>query len=123
MPAGCLTGGRRPAATIRARAGRARNSRSAMGRTSSLAAILLALGAAPLAAQGAGSTLSGRVLTAEGRPIPGARIVKSGTTDTTRADSSGRYRIEHIPAGHHLFTVRQPGFQLVEMELTLNADT
>ena len=89
------------------------------------AVILLSLlCAAPLAAQGTGgSSITGRVTSAEGRPIPGARIVKSGTTDTARADSTGHYRLERIPLGTHLFVVRQAGFQPVEMEVTFTKDT
>ena len=87
------------------------------------AVMLLSLCAvSPLAAQG-GSTITGRVTTVDGRPIPGARIVKSGTTDTARADSAGRYRLEHIPVGHHLFVVRQPAYQYIEMDVTFTTDT
>ena len=89
-----------------------------------LAVAILALAAAtPLAAQGGGSSITGRITTADGRPVPGARIVKSGTTDTARADSTGRYHLDRIPLGSHVFVVRQAGYQPVEMEVTFSKDT
>jgi hypothetical protein len=96
-----------------------------MTRRRVLVALVLAFCcAAPLGAQaGRNAAIRGIVTNAEGRPLRGAMIVRFGTADTARADSSGRYAIERIALGRHIFTVRHAGYQPVEMEVTFTNDT
>jgi len=88
-----------------------------------LCALLLAVAGPPLRAQSGRSGVVGTISGSDGRPLAGARVVRQGTTDTVRADSAGHYRIEHLALGRHIFTVKQRGFQPIEMEITFPSDT
>jgi hypothetical protein len=89
------------------------------------AGALLVLAAAPLAAQtGTGSTLRGRITSQAGQPLAGALVIRSFIrADTVRADSAGRYLVERLPRGRHVFQIKHPGFEMIELDLTLPGDT
>lgn len=89
-----------------------------------LAAALLVLAAAPLTGQNTGSTLRGRITSQAGQPLPGALVIRSFIrADTVRADSAGRYVVERLPRGRHVFQIKHPGFEMIELDLTLPGDT
>lgn len=69
------------------------------------------------------ASIRGTITAADGRPIPGARVVRTGTADSVRSDSLGRYSLERLALGRHIFQVRAPGFSSVEMEVTFTNDT
>jgi hypothetical protein len=69
------------------------------------------------------AVLRGTVTDTAGRRLAGALLVRMGTPDTVRADSAGRFAIEGLRAGRHLFVVRHPGYASIEMEVTFPADT
>ncbi|HOD50985.1 MAG TPA: carboxypeptidase-like regulatory domain-containing protein [Candidatus Hydrogenedentes bacterium] len=56
-----------------------------------------------ICAAGSGSTLSGQVLTLEGKPVPQARVFVeqglAGPVRESRADNDGMYRFENVDAG------------------------
>lgn len=77
-----------------------RNSRLAAALLSAGAclALLLGLGAAPLAAQGTGR-VSGTVTAAGGEPVADATVVVVGTTLSARTGADGRYTITGVQPG------------------------
>jgi hypothetical protein len=82
-------------------------------------------GVASLGAQVANgrAAIRGTITDQGGRAIAGARVVRTGTSDTTRADSLGRYAVEHLALGRYIFAVRAPGYTPIEMEVTFSNDT
>ncbi len=62
------------------------------------------------------------VVTGNGLPLAGARIYRSGGSDTSRTDSTGRYSIT-VGRGSYVFEVVHAGFEPIEMELNITADT
>ncbi len=87
--------------------------------------IPLTLLCAPLlgqAAQGGRASVRGSV-TAQGRPLAGVLVMRLGSGDSTRSDSAGRYALQGLGAGHHIFEVRKRGFAPLEMEITFPNDT
>jgi hypothetical protein len=86
--------------------------------------LLLALSAAPLAAQST-ATLQGRVFDASGALVPGARItVRSNSTGFERSvptDDEGRYHVAAIPAGAYEVRASATGFKSAVIE-TLSFD-
>ena len=78
-----------------------------------LAAALAALAPAGLAQTGA---VSGRVVDADGAPLPGANALVLSTTDSslvrgTLAGPDGAFRVENVPAGRYLLRVSFVGFE------------
>ena len=61
-------------------------------------ALLLGLGAAPLAAQGTGR-VTGTVTAPGGEPVADATVVVVGTTLSARTGADGRYTLTGVPAG------------------------
>lgn len=76
---------------------------------------------APLGAAPGSAVLAGRVLTTSGRPIPIALVGVVGADLSTRADSSGRFRLARIPAGTRAITVRSIGLAPTTLVLTIRA--
>src|SRR3954467_2346016 len=87
-----------------------------------LAASLCSTALAAQAVSGRAS-IRGVITSQDGHPLPGARVVRTGTADTARSDSLGRYAIEHLSLGRYIFQVRAPGYSPVEMEVTFTGDT
>ncbi len=56
------------------------------------------------------SRLSGRVIAADGTPVPNARVAVKGTTLVATADSSGAFRIGGIAAGTRALEVTALGY-------------
>jgi TonB-linked SusC/RagA family outer membrane protein len=71
---------------------------AALARAAACLALLLGLGAVPLAAQGTGR-ISGTVTGAGGEPIADATVVVVGTTLAARTGPDGRYILTGVPAG------------------------
>lgn len=71
---------------------------SALLRAAACLALLLGLGAVPLAAQGTGR-ITGTVTGAEGAPVADATVVVVGTTLSARTGADGRYTLAGVPAG------------------------
>jgi hypothetical protein len=76
---------------------------------------------APLGAAPGNAALSGRVLATSGRPIPVALVGMIGADLSTRADSSGHFRLSRIPAGTRAITVRSIGLAPTTLVFTLRA--
>ena len=70
--------------------------------------------ASALGAQAVG-TLSGRVATSDGTPVPGARIRVIGTELATVADAKGDYRLAGVPALTQKLDVRMLGYTPMEL--------
>lgn len=64
------------------------------------------------------SSVSGRVLDAEGNPLVGASVSAQGTTATTVTDSDGGFRLD-VPSGTKTLYVSMLGQQDVEIPLDL----
>ncbi len=64
---------------------------------------------APLASVPGSATISGRVVSAAGQPIPIALIGVIGADLSARADSAGRFRLAAVPAGTRAIVVRAIG--------------
>lgn len=86
---------------------------------------LCAGAAAPLVAQAVrgNSGLRGTVLDMNGRPVPGARLYREGGGDTAIADSLGRFALERLALGRHLFVVERAGYVAISFEVTFTRDT
>ncbi len=85
-------------------------------RRSQLAALILlaAVWTAPCAAQqsaaAATGTIAGRVVDSFKGPVPSAIVTLDTLGLAATADSTGAFRIEHVPAGRRTLTVRRLGF-------------
>jgi hypothetical protein len=64
------------------------------------------------------ATLTGRVVTAEGKAVDGATVAVLGTVATARTARDGAFRLDAVPAGTQMVSVRHVGFG----EVTLMAD-
>ena len=85
---------------------------------------MLAVGAAPLAAQATGS-ISGTVTNAvTDRPLAGVRILVMGSTLQGVTDNGGNYLIRQVPVGSHTLRVLSVGYNRVEttVSVTLGQD-
>lgn len=88
------------------------------------AALLTAAAAAPAQVVVRGnSALRGTVTDTLGRPLPGALVIRDGSADTARADSTGRFAIERLALGRHVFVVKHRGYEQVELQVTFRHDT
>jgi hypothetical protein len=73
-------------------------------------------------AQSARAVIRGTI-TGGGHPLAGAKLFRSsGIADTARSDSLGHYSIS-VGRGSYVFEVVKSGFQPIEMELNITADT
>jgi iron complex outermembrane receptor protein len=71
--------------------------------------LVLAVGVAPLAAQG--GTVRGTVSDSSGAPLPNATVVVEGTEARGVTGTQGQYEIRGVPAGRHTVRARLIGFQ------------
>jgi len=82
-------------------------------------AALLALAAAPLAAQQRGGIFRGQVTDSLGVPVPLAEIAILGTGLRVVADSEGVFRITDVPVGLHPVIVRSIGWKALFLFLRM----
>lgn len=76
------------------------------------ALLLLAIAVAPLGAQGANGSVTGKVtLRGSTQPLPEARIIVTGTAITVFTNGAGEYRVPAVPAGLVQVTVYKVGYQ------------
>ena len=69
------------------------------------------------------NTITGQVISAEeGIPIPYAEIYNKTLSKLTVADANGNFVIEDIDDGSYLFAAFAHQFEVVETEITVNAD-
>ena len=70
----------------------------------------------PTVRLGRSGTITGRVLDARGRPVPGAGVELAGRawwdepSKSTTTDPAGRYRLEHVTTGPHRLEVVPPSY-------------
>ncbi len=69
------------------------------------------------------SGVRGTVTDNTGRPLAGALVLRDGSADTARADSSGRFAVQRLALGRHVFRVAHPGFASIEFEVQFERDT
>jgi RHS repeat-associated protein len=55
------------------------------------------------------TAVAGRVLRLNGMPLAGVRLTLEGTSLTTHTDSTGRFALTGVLAGHHVLDVNTPG--------------
>jgi Carboxypeptidase regulatory-like domain len=73
--------------------------------------------ATPAVIQTAGTvTVTGKVTTSDGKPVPDARVYVPGTNEATRTDANGNYTLTGVPAGPQVVVVRQRGYVPVRVE-------
>ncbi len=65
----------------------------------------------------------GTISDPNGRPLAGALVIRDGSPDTARADSTGRFVVERLALGRHLFRVTHPGYATIEFEAQFERDT
>jgi TonB-linked SusC/RagA family outer membrane protein len=83
-------------------------------------ALLLAVGAPPLAAQAAGgSMVRGRVVEIGGRPLDAVQVLVPGTSRVVRTDARGTYRLGGLPAGTYTIRAQQLGFGAQSRSVTV----
>lgn len=94
-----------------------------------IASVVLSLfGAASLAAQISGGSITGNVTDSSGSSIPSARVAARNTgtnqTDQTVTNATGYYEFPLLPVGRYVITVENTGFQTTESkEFALSAGT
>lgn len=57
------------------------------------------------------ASITGKVSTTSGSPVPGARVAVSGSDITAGTDSTGTFYLRTVPRGQQQLTVRQIGFE------------
>lgn len=84
--------------------------------------LVMLLGAGPARAQGS-ATLSGKVTSSAGTPVPNARInLKSLATSLsteTQTDSSGAYQFENLATGDYELSATAEGFETASLQVTI----
>jgi len=65
----------------------------------------------------------GRVLSATGAPVVGARVELQGTSAATRTRADGSFVLDSLPSGTQAVVVRQLGFKPIEQTVELTART
>jgi hypothetical protein len=74
--------------------------------------LFMIIAPALLKAQELFQNIRGTVLTANGLPVPGAAVILAGESSPgASTDSSGRFRISHVPVGRHALDIRALGFK------------
>jgi hypothetical protein len=72
---------------------------------------------ATAAAQTSGTvTVTGRVTTKGGKPVPDARVYVPGTNEAARTDANGNYTLTGVPGGPQVVVVRDRGYVPVRVE-------
>jgi hypothetical protein len=61
-------------------------------------------------------TVTGRVTTTDGKPVPNARVYVPGTNEATRTDANGNYALTGVPGGPQQVVVRQRGYVPVQVD-------
>lgn len=62
-------------------------------------------------AQASGTvTVTGRVTTKDGKPVPDARVYVPGTNEVAQTDARGNYALVGVPGGPQVVVVRQRGY-------------
>lgn len=61
-------------------------------------------------------TVSGRVTTSDGKPVPDARVYVPGSNEATRTDARGNYSLTGVPGGPQVVVVRKSGYVPVRAE-------
>jgi outer membrane receptor protein involved in Fe transport len=83
-----------------------------------VAALFVAMIAAPAAAQQTTGSITGRIVDAQGAAVPGVNVTakntETGFTRTDQSDSEGLYRLAGLPVGTYELTTDIPGFAKVE---------
>jgi hypothetical protein len=71
----------------------------------------------PAVAQTTGTvTVTGRVRTSDGKPVPDARVYVPGTNEVARTDARGNYSLTGVPGGPQVVVVRKRGYAPVRTE-------
>ena len=86
-------------------------------------ALAVMLCPAALRAQTTDGVIRGRVLDANGAPVPSVTLRVDGTTQGAMSSASGAFVIEHVAAGQRLLLVRRPGFSLDSIRIEVRAGT
>jgi hypothetical protein len=61
-------------------------------------------------------TVTGRVTTKDGKPVPGARVYVPGSNEVTQTDARGNYTLKGVPGGPQVVVVRERGYVPVRTE-------
>ena len=61
-------------------------------------------------------TVTGRVTTSDGKPVPNARVYVPGTNEASRTDANGNYTLTGVPGGPQAVVVRERGYVPVRVE-------
>ena len=81
------------------------------------AVALIAFTACMAAAQASSTvTVTGRVTTSAGKPVPNARVYVPGSNMATETDARGNYTLTGVPGGPQVVVVRQSGYVPVRTE-------
>jgi hypothetical protein len=67
------------------------------------------------------SIVSGIVVNAAGRPVPGADVTVQGAASTTVTDSAGRFTLRGLPSGTQTLVVRRVSFAPIGMPVEVTA--
>jgi len=81
------------------------------------ACVSSAITSTPAVAQTSGTvTVTGRVKTSDGKPVPDARVYVPGTNEAARTDARGNYSLTGVPGGPQVVVVRKSGYAPVRTE-------
>jgi len=65
---------------------------------------------AAVAQTGGTVTVTGRVTTRDGKPVPDARVYVPGSNEVTQTDARGNYSLNGVPGGPQVLVVREHGY-------------
>lgn len=101
----------------------ARSGKRSLGKIAMICLTVLGTGSLSAQAQpDAGATIAGTVTEATSRaPVGLATIAIEGTTFSTTSDPTGRYRLEHVPAGPQVIRVIRIGYAPSHRSLVIPA--
>ena len=83
--------------------------------------VLVALALPALAANAQTAEIHGRVLDADGGPLPGANVYLSGTTRGAAAGTTGRFALSDLPPGAYRVVASMLGYEVGVEPVTLAA--
>ncbi|MDZ4674066.1 MAG: carboxypeptidase-like regulatory domain-containing protein [Gemmatimonadota bacterium] len=83
--------------------------------------LLVALGAAGIAAAQTTASIRGTVLDAGGQPLEGVEILVAGIERSAVTNSAGIYRFNDVPVGERPVTARRPGYTAGQRTVTVVA--
>lgn len=86
------------------------------------ALVALAIGSAPLAAQGGGTVMGTVTDAASGQPVSAVRVLVAGTTNGTLTGDNGKYTLRSLTVGPNVLEINRIGYEPQKITVTVLAN-